>query len=388
MVQCGFLLGLLASEQVRILTLGRLPANEIGGLPLYTANLAEALTRLGHECHVVQPGAALPIGRYPFPTHAAAPTQWPAQGFLRTFRQAFSAASALGSLVQELQPDLVHVQYGGAMDLAVLPRLTRLGPPVVVTAHCGRAWAHLAHTPRMAAKILRNAARVLVISEDQRELFLDAGLPAERLYTIGSLVEQAFFTDPPERQVVQGRPRRGLYLGRIAPEKGLETALLALGSLSPEERPEFRAVGPVRAEYAAQLKRLATDLDLGQSFQLCPPVDGVETRRELLDQADFLLHPTHSDVKPLVVIEAMARALPVLASSLPGTVELLAGTGTTFAPGDAAALGAQLSRIATERDYLGPDAGRAGRNISLAYTPAAAARETSAHFEACAGVPA
>lgn len=373
---------------MKILTLGRLGANEIGGLPLYTANLAEALTGLGHECHVVQPGAALPAERYPFRTYAGAPTDWPAQGRLRSFRQAYSAANALGALAQELEPDLIHVQYGGAMDLAVLPRLTRLGPPVVVTAHCGRAWAHLAHTPRIAAKILRSATRVLVISQDQREIFLAAGLPAERLHIIGSLVEQAFFTDPPKRQVIPERPRRGLYLGRIAPEKGLESVLAALGSLRSEERPEFKAVGPVSSAYAAHLQRLAKDLDLRQSFQLCPPVEGVDTRRALLDQADFLLHPTYSDVKPLVVIEAMARALPVLASSLPGTVELLDGTGALFTPGDAAALSASLSRLATDPTFLDPNAGLAGRAISLAYTPAAAARETIAHFEDCVGVPA
>ncbi|MFT7676577.1 MAG: glycosyltransferase involved in cell wall biosynthesis [Planctomycetota bacterium] len=371
---------------MRILTLGRLPANEIGGLPLYTANLAEALTALGHECHVVQPGAALSKVHYPFPTHAAEPTLWPAQGRLRTFRQAFSAARALTQLVDELQPDLIHVQYGGAMDLAVLPRLARLGPPLVVTAHCGRAWAHLARAPRVAAKILRSAMRVLVISEDQRELFQSAGLCADKLHVIGSLVEQDFFEPTGARQSVSGRPRKGLYLGRIAPEKGLETVITALASLAPDERPQFQAVGPVSDGYAAHLRLLVGDLELQDSFQLCPPVEGVRTRRDLLDQADFLLHPTHSDVKPLVVIEAMARALPVLASSLPGTIELLAGTGAHFTPGDAAGLAEQLSRLAADPNFLGPKQGLAGQRLSLAYTPAAAAQETAQHFEACAGV--
>ena len=306
---------------------------------------------------------------------------------MRTFRQAFRSARRLRAEVPAFRPDVIHVQYGGAMDLAVLPLLTRASIPVVVTAHCGRAWLHLGRAPRLACKLLRRADRVLSISTDQRELFEGAGLAPERIVRVGSLIEEGFFEGPAPHRVTpsSGADRTALYLGRIAPEKGLETVVAALGRLVPEQRPRFAAVGPVDPHYADHLTRAAQSAGLGPSFELRPPVAGVEARRAALDGADLLLHPTLSDVTPLVVVEAMARELPVLASALPGTVELLSGTGATFPPGDAHALAACLRRLAEDPTWLDPCAGSRGRAVSEVFRPRMAALETLGVFEELLG---
>ncbi len=366
---------------MRILTLGRLPEHEIGGLPLFTAGMAEAMTALGHDCRVVHPGRSLTQGTYAFPTYAAGDSNWPIKGRTANFRKAFAAARTVRDHVEEVDPDVLHVQYGGAMDLAVLPGLAKLGIPVVVTAHCGRSWAHLSHAPRLSARRLATASRVLVLTGDQRDLFLSAGMDPEHVHTVGTLIDDEFFRSP--RRVRQNAlgPRRCLYLGRIAPEKGLETVIQALQAMQPEERPRFMAVGPVDPSYEDRLLELATGL--GSAFELQGPVHSVSQRIRLLDEAECLLHPTLSDVKPLVVLEAMARELPILASSLPGTSELLAGIGRTFAPGSVAGLRDHLQAMHRRSDYLGSADGAAGRPLALRSTPAAAAAETIRHFEAC-----
>jgi len=367
---------------VKILVIGRLPESEVGGLPLYTANLARAMSALGHELLVVHPGPEVEVSG--FATRAAAEVRWPQAGRLRSFRQAFAVAEEARRAALEFAPDVIHLQYGGAMDLAILRRLTqRTHAPIVVTAHCGRAWAHLSRTPKLAARILRSASRVLVISDDQRRLFEAAGLAPESIHEVGSLIEPEFFEATPERLVRPAEAReRAVYLGRIMPEKGLETVIAALERLTPEERPDFIATGPVSEAYRERLVAMSAAAGLSDCFHLAAPVFGVLARRAVLDTADFVLHPTHSDVKPLGLIEAMARSLPIVASSLPGTVQLCGGSAQHFAPGDAEGLAqVLLARHAARR------AGRAlcenprGRRLARAFEPAGAAAETLAILE-------
>ena len=380
---------------MRVLVIGRLPECEVGGLPLYTANLARALGALGHELCIVHPGP--PVNPEGLSTRAPREVAWPRAGRLRSFRQAFAAADEALRVAREFAPDVIHLQYGGAMDLAILRRLTRSGvltpaPPIVVTAHCGRAWAHLARAPRLAVQQLAKAARVLVISADQRTLFEGAGLPAERITEVGSLIEPEFFAAPPERTGPGApQPERAVYLGRIAPEKGLETVIAALAQLAPEERPDFTATGPISTAYRARLEGLCRDADVSEHFHLAAPITGVAARMAVLDGADLLLHPTHSAVKPLVVIEAMARSLPILASALPGTVQLCGGTAEHFEPGNAEQLAEHLRLRAAARHAGTLATGNpAGRELARAFEPEGAARETLAIFEEVltGGVPA
>ena len=371
---------------MKVLTLGRLPHAEVGGLPMYTANLGAALVECGVDLTVVHPGSPAPPGRYPFAVREPGAVAWPGAGRVRSFRQAFAVAREARAALREVAPDVVHLQYGGAMDLALLRGVAGRGVPVVVTAHCGRAWAHLARTPGLAARTLARADRVLAISRDQCELFGNAGLPLDRLAQIGSLVEEDFFapltTGPTERGA--GERPRAVYLGRIAPEKGLDLVVDALAALTPGERPDFAATGPVSAEYAAELEARAVAAGVADRFRLLAPVSTTAERMAVLDGADFVIHPTRSDVKPLVVIEALARGLPVIASNLPGTVELLSGEGQSFSVGDVAGLVDEL------RGLLGAGLHRrlAARDVAEVYHPHAAAEETLRHLHAVAEAPA
>lgn len=394
----GFLGLCSGGAEMRILAIGRLPECEVGGLPLYTANLMQAMGALGHKCCIVHPGAS--VRSEHFATRSPREITWPQTGRLRSFRQAFAVSREARLAALDFRPDVIHLQYGGAMDLAILRCLTRPGAlvesvPIVVTAHCGRAWSHLARAPRLAMQQLAKAACVLVISEDQKALFEYSGLPASHIVEIGSLIESEFFFRPPERKAI-GKVKaigfeRAVYLGRIAPEKGLETVIDALAQLDLPERPNFTATGPVSDAYRARLMSLCSQADVKASFNLAAPVSGVGARMAVLDEADFLLHPTHSDVKPLVVIEAMARRLPILASALPGTVQLCRGTAMHFEPGNANALAACLRARAVQRKKGTLDvANTVGFELAHAFKPEAAAHETLGIFERLisAGVPA
>src|SRR5690606_8978921 len=61
--------------------------------------------------------------------------------------------------------------------------------------------------------------------------------------------------------------------------------------------------------------------------------------------ADVMVCPSRSDSFPLVVLEAMALARPVVASELPGIAEQLGDTGILVPVGDADALSAEVAGL-------------------------------------------
>lgn len=349
---------------MRILLVGRLPHCEIGGVPVYTHALADALVAAGADVDVLFPGPAAPAAGYrALPCAPPRDVGWLGQRAQR-FAEGFAVARAAAAIGRDY--DLVNVQYGGAMDLAVVRRLLGVCPRTVVTAHCGPSWWHLRRTPALACRVLARAEAVLVLSDDQRALFAQHGVDPGRLHAAPALIEAAFFAPPP---LAAARGDEGMYLGRIAPGKGIDTLVQALAQC--RRPPVVRLVGPSTDTYRLQLMRLANALGVGDRLRWHRPVRAAADRRQLLAECRFVVHPTQQDVRPLALIEALAAGVPIAASALPGTLELLAGHGRTFAPGDAAALAACLDYIAAAE----PDAGQlhSGRELAASYHPRRAA---------------
>ena len=86
-------------------------------------------------------------------------------------------------------------------------------------------------------------------------------------------------------------------------------------------------------------------------------------RSELLDQADILCAPSlEGESFGLVLVEAMSAGVAVVASAIPGYVDVLDGQGRTVPPGDVGALAATLRELAGDADLrhrLGEDGRRA-----------------------------
>ena len=114
------------------------------------------------------------------------------------------------------------------------------------------------------------------------------------------------------------------------------------------------------------------------------PLTGAELERAYA-AADLLVLPSHAETYGMVVTEALARGLPVVASDVGGVTEALGhgrdGTrpGLLVPPGDPAALGAAL------RAWLG-DAGLRGRLRRAARERRASLRGWPATTSVVAGV--
>jgi glycosyltransferase involved in cell wall biosynthesis len=168
-------------------------------------------------------------------------------------------------------------------------------------------------------------------------------------------------------------PRYFLCVGRLVKEKGVLDLLAAYARLDESTRSQIGLVfvgdGPLRA----QLTELAAHVRPGV-VKFCGWVDR-EQIPEIYASAEALVFPTHSDPWGLVVNEAMACGLPIIASEVAGCVPDLVtneGNGFIVPPRDAGKLARAMQAI-----FIQPDLAARMRTCSLErvqhYTPEACA---------------
>jgi phosphatidyl-myo-inositol alpha-mannosyltransferase len=146
------------------------------------------------------------------------------------------------------------------------------------------------------------------------------------------------------------RPRKNqkaqpyfLFIGRNEPRKGLQILLRAFGAARQKNRTlSLRLIGPGTG-----------DIQLA-GVQALGPVDE-STKNELLGGALALVAPSLSGESfGIVLLEAMALGVPVIASRLPGYEEVVThgDTGLLFEPGDHLELQAWIEFSSSQKEQL------------------------------------
>jgi len=143
----------------------------------------------------------------------------------------------------------------------------------------------------------------------------------------------------------EGRGTRLLFTGRLAPVKGLPLLLDAVARLR-ERHPGLTLMlagdGPERAALQAQAERLGIAPDV--QFLGYQSSDHV---RALLQESDVFVLPSFAEGVPVVLMEAMASGVPVVATRVAGVSELVEDgvSGFVVPPADAGALERAISAL-------------------------------------------
>jgi glycosyltransferase involved in cell wall biosynthesis len=116
---------------------------------------------------------------------------------------------------------------------------------------------------------------------------------------------------------------RAVFVGRLAPEKGLDTLLNAWPSVRssyPEARLIIFGEGPERTALEARARALALTPGPGQAVEL--PGTAADVTEELR-VADLFVLPSREEGMSIALLEAMALGIPLVASSVPGNCGLV-----------------------------------------------------------------
>jgi len=175
----------------------------------------------------------------------------------------------------------------------------------------------------------RKVDRYIALTEFARQRFLEGGLPPDKIVVKPNFV----FPDPGARS---GLGSYALFVGRLSPEKGVET-LLAAWRLLPDVPLKIVGDGPMMA----WLRRKAAFMPQVEILGWRPREDVFH----LLKGARLLVVPSlWYEVFPMSVVEAFACGVPVVASRLGALAEIVedSWTGLLFTPGNAEELAARV----------------------------------------------
>ena len=150
---------------------------------------------------------------------------------------------------------------------------------------------------------------------------------------------------PPENGAPRGA--RWLAVGRVSPNKGLESTIAALAVARAHGEPAatLRLIGkPATASYDAALQRYVAELGLGAAVQFAGHASDA-TVASAYAGADVLVVTSEHEGFCVPVVEAMAAGLPVVAFDQGAVPEVLGGAGVLVSDKDPYALAAAIAAL-------------------------------------------
>jgi glycosyltransferase involved in cell wall biosynthesis len=232
-------------------------------------------------------------------------------------------------------------------------------PRVVYTIH-GLAAPHYTWPKRwtllLAERLLAPWTDAFIgVCEAERAAIVAAGVgPSDRAYVVRNGIDTALFTQAsPQRaawRTVLGVPASGPLITTVARmyfPKDFDTLLRAFDLVragQPQAHLLIVGDGPYRPRVEAQM----AELGLGRNVTLAGIRRDVD--RVLAASDVFVLSTTEGEGLPLTVLEAMASALPVVASDVAGIGEAVVHgeTGFLVPPKDPAALSESVLELLSD----------------------------------------
>lgn len=290
---------------------------------------------------------------------------------------------ALSSCLEKIQPDLVHAQGAGVDGYLAV----RSGFPSVVTFHGilridarfksrARDRWRLAFESRVTENYCAaHADHAILISEYVERVF------GARLRAVGHHIPNA--TSPRYFSLRRNdQTPTILFAGRLIPIKGLDTLIRAFAALQLLIPAKLVLAGSTKdTAHTGYLKKLAEEAGVSDRVIFA----GLLDEPALLEQfegASVLALPSRQENAPMVIQQAMAAGLPVVASSVGGIPAMIRHgvDGFLVPPGDVDNLAASLRKLLGDSS-LRAQMSQACREHSYRFTADVVARQTIRVYE-------
>ena len=264
----------------------------------------------------------------------------------------FATGRTIRERLRALDADLL-ICHGYKANLLGRPAARRLGIPVVAVA---RGWTGETRRVRFYDTLDRlnisRMDRVIAVSAGHAAKVKRCRVPAEKLLVIRNAARNELFlphnSSAARQRLLELLPTPApadvklvVAAGRLSPEKGFDQLIAAAREILGR-RDDVRfllfGAGALREELAQQAAQL------NGRFVLAGFRSDLDT---LWPGADVMSLPSYTEGLPNVVLEASACGVPVVATAVGGTPEVVVDgrTGYLVPPGDAGALAAALDKL-------------------------------------------
>lgn len=332
-----------------------------GGLERVVQALALGHVRQGHTVHVA---AVL--------THAGGPPD-----FLAVLAQAgvgveivavgprayWAERRAMAALCTRLRPAVLHT-HGYRPDVIDAPVARAAGIPVVTTVHgrTGMGWRERWYE-RMQYRGFRRFDAVVAVSRPLVDVLAKSGVRRERLHFIqnawGGDATAAGTLVPLDRVAARralGVPESGVrigWVGRLSAEKGPDILVDAVPLIRSDVAISVLGDGSAREALQARARRRGVDPRI--SWHGAVPGAG-----RLYRAFDLFVLSSRTEGTPVVLFEAMAAGVPIVATAVGGVPDVVSAAEATLVPSE------DPCALARAIDAVCQDGAAAARRVAAA----------------------
>ena len=275
--------------------------------------------------------------------------------------------SAVPFLPRRPSYDIIHAHFGpNGIKALALRDIGAVSGKLITTFHGYDVTVRVRGARRnIYARLFERGELFTWNSQFTAGRLLDLGCPPERLTQLAMGVDTRAFV-PPARRVARSGGVSLLTIARLVEFKGIEYALRAVARLAPQYPDlKYRVIGdgPLRAS----LENLRRELGIEANVEFM----GARPQKEVIaayEQADLFVLPSivgsdgGTETQGVVLIEAQAMGLPVVASRVGGIPDSLADgvSGILVPERDPETLARTLAELIERRDSWA-EMGHAGR---------------------------
>lgn len=314
-----------------------------GGSPVVPYNLSKTLTKRGHNVTIFTSdykvgqewiNSSPNIKVFPFKTRL-------------NLKKLLITPSMLKFAKEGLKEfDVIHMHnYRTFQNIVVHHYAKKYGVPYVLQAH--------GSLPRSMTKqklkwiydmvfgyrVLKNASKVIAVSQIEVEQYMDMGVPYEKIAIIPNGIDLYEYSNLPPRGYfrkkfdIEDNEKIVLYLGRIHRIKGIDILIDAFENIVKKlNNIRLVIVGPDDG-YLDKIKHLIETKNLKNNILLTGPLYGNDKIEAYIDSDVYVL-PSRYEIWGMTILEAYACGIPVIASKVGGLKELVLDevTGLLFTP--------------------------------------------------------
>ena len=300
----------------------------VGGLERVVRSLAAGHAALGHRVPVgvvLEPASS----EHPF-VHALRHARLEVITLPVAPRAYLAERAAFAGVCDRVRPDVVHT-HGYRADLVDAGVARRLGIPTVTTVHgfTGGDWKNRLYE-RLQWRALPRFDAVVAVSQPMCNRLRHAGVPIDRLHTIRNAWDDTVaFLDRQAARRQLGVPEDGLrigWVGRMGHEKGPDLVLEALALLG-DVPVALSMIG--QGDGQRELRQRAESLGVGARTTWYGTVPEAAA---LLPAFDVFVLSSRTEGTPMVLFEAMAAGVPIVASAVGGVPDVVSPAEAILVP--------------------------------------------------------
>lgn len=255
----------------------------------------------------------------------------------------------LKTSLSEIQPHIIHGQGGGVEGFLSV----KCGLPSIITFHGIMAvdakfksrrldrW-RLALQSRITERTCAVKCDHAILISSYVEQVFGGLLTAKRHYIPNAIGDQFFLTNRVEQ------PGRVLFAGRVIPIKGVIELVRAIAEVNRHTSCELYLAGSLSSDehYVREVRKEVEQLGIAARVHFLGLVNEERLIQEF-SRAAVLVLPSFQENAPMVIEQAMAAGVPIVASRIGGIPSMIqhGQAGFLTAPGDVIGLAESVGQL-------------------------------------------